>query len=80
MKTEIYKQNCSMWDRHSYFTNLYYFWLGTLAEKGQHCALILVFQLFLKSLSLSIQKNPFEFSYSNSAFVALNFWLLSSDI
>ena len=23
-------------DRHPYFINLYYFWLGTLAEKGQH--------------------------------------------
>jgi len=33
-KTEIYKQNYFMWDRHPYFTNLYYFWLGTLAKKG----------------------------------------------
>jgi len=35
VKTKIFKQNCSLWDRHSYFKSLYYFWLGTLAEKGQ---------------------------------------------
>jgi len=35
VKTEIFKQKYSMWDRHSYFKNLYYFWLNTLAEKGQ---------------------------------------------
>jgi len=25
VKTEIFKQNCSFWDQHSYFKNVYYF-------------------------------------------------------
>jgi len=35
VKTEIFKQNCSLQDRHLYFTNLYYFLLSTLVELGQ---------------------------------------------
>jgi len=47
VKTEIFKQNCFMWDRHSYFKNLYYFWLSTLAEIGQQVFDTVVGEQFL---------------------------------